>query len=256
MVSLPDAAPADRNRLYVSVVSAIERQILSGQLQVGDRLPAEAELARRFNVSTRSVREALQILETKGFVRRRHGERAEVVRDDVGQFLDSLTNSVKTLFATDPGYLVQVMDVRRMFELEVVGRLAAGEGRLGGPIEDALATMRASVPDNNFNMFTAGDAAFHRALVQALGNEILSTLHGNLHALIADVIRVSSSVPRKAAAEGLAEHQAIYDRIVAGDVDASRGAMREHIDNSTAYLQQAIKTAGAFRHKPSEEQVS
>jgi GntR family transcriptional repressor for pyruvate dehydrogenase complex len=243
MVTPSAQPPADRNRLYVSVVSDIEAQILSGALRVGDRLPAEAEIARRFAISTRSVREALQILETKGLVRRRHGERAEVVRDDVGQYLDSLASTVSVLVARDPAYLKKLMDVRAMFELEVVGRLASGEGRLGGPIDAALAQMRASVPDNDFMTFTAGDAAFHRALVQALDNDVMSTLHGNLHGIIAEVIRVSSSIPRKSAAEGLAEHEAIYDAILARDVAASRRLMAEHIANSGSYLQSAVLAA-------------
>lgn len=243
MVTRTAQPPADRSRLYVSVVSDIEAQILSGALKVGDRLPAEAEIARRFAISTRSVREALQILETKGLVRRRHGGRAEVVRDDVGQYLDSLASTVSALASREPAYLKKLMDVRAMFELEVVGRLAAGEGTLGGPIDQALADMRASVPDNDFLTFTAADAAFHRALVQALGNEVMSTLHANLHGIVAEVIRVSSSVPRKSSSEGLAEHEAIYERVLARDVDGARALMAEHLENSGTYLQRAMAAA-------------
>jgi DNA-binding FadR family transcriptional regulator len=244
MVTEPFPAPADRDRLHVSVVKAFETRILSGELQVGDRLPSEAEIARQLHISTRSVREGLQILETKGLVRRRHGERAEVVRDDVEQFLTSLAGTVRALFAKDPAYLVQVMEVRRMFELEAVGRLAAGEGGSRAPIEEALAAMRASIAAQDFGQFTESDAAFHRALVQALGNEILSTLYSNLHDIVANVIRVTSRVPRKTLAAGFAEHEAIYALIAAGEADAARTAMREHIDNSTAYLEQAIRNSG------------
>ncbi len=233
----------DRDRLHVSVAATIESQILSGERAPGTRLPSEAELARQFNVSTRSVREGMQILETKGLLRRRHGERAEVVRNDVGQFLRALAGTVHTLFARDADYLLQLMDVRRMFELEAVGRLAAGEGTDRAGIELALADMRASVDKRDFQLFAQADAAFHRALVQALGNGVLSTLYGNLYGIIGDVIRVASRVPRKTLADGLAEHEAIHALIRAGDVDGSRRAMREHIDNSAAYLEQAIRTA-------------
>jgi DNA-binding FadR family transcriptional regulator len=244
MVSEQFPAPADRDRLHVFVVKAFETRILSGELQVGDRLPSEAEIARLLNISTRSVREGLQILETKGLVRRRHGERAEVVRDDVEQFLTSLAGTVRALFAKDPAYLVQVMEVRRMFELEAVGRLAAGEGGSRAPIEEALAAMEASIGAQDFGQFTESDAAFHRALVQALGNDILSTLYSNLHDIVADVIRVTSRVPRKTLAAGFAEHDSIYALIAAGKADAARAAMRAHIDNSTDYLEQAIRNSG------------
>ncbi|MGV8954745.1 MAG: FadR/GntR family transcriptional regulator, partial [Cypionkella sp.] len=234
-------APApDREKVHALVVSAIEAEILSGDLKVGVRLPSEADLARRFSISTRSVREGLQILETKGLVRRRHGERAEVVRDDIDQFLGSLATSVRSLFAEDAAYLVQLMDVRRMFELEVVGRLAAGEGQLSKDVATALAELAGA---KDFAHYAEADANFHRALVQSLGNEILSSVYGNLYALITDVIRLTSRVPSKTQAEGVAEHQAIHAAIRDGQVEAARTLMREHIDNSTAYLQQAIDAA-------------
>lgn len=230
----------DRDRLYVSVVSAIEAQILSGELKVGTRLPSEADIGRQFAISTRSVREGLQILETKGLVRRRHGERAEVVRDDVEQFLGSLASTVRSLFAEDADYLVRLMDVRRMFELEAVGRLAAGEGALSDDVTKALADLAAA---KDFAQYAQSDADFHKALVQSLGNEILSSVYGNLYGLITDVIRLTSRAASKTQSDGVAEHQAIYDAIRAGDVERSRALVREHIDNSTIYLQQAINAA-------------
>lgn len=244
MVSTVAISAHDRGKLHMQVVSDIETRILNGEMQVGERLPSEAELARSFGVGSRSVREALQILETKGLVRRRHGERAEVVRDDVGRFMDALVSSVGSLFARDISYLVQAMDVRRMIELEVVVRLASGEGQLNDGVTIALDAMRKSVRENDFSQFTEADASFHRALVQSLGNEILTSLHGNLHALIADVIRVASRVPRKTLGDGLGEHKNIYDLIVAGNAEGARSALREHIDNSLAYLEQAMMRSG------------
>ncbi|RYE54112.1 MAG: FadR family transcriptional regulator, partial [Hyphomicrobiales bacterium] len=81
------------------------------------------------------------------------------------------------------------------------------------------------------------------ALVQSMGNEILSSVYANLYGLITDVIRLTSRVPSKTQAEGVAEHQAIVKSIRSGDVELSRALMREHIDNSTAYLHQAIDAA-------------
>lgn len=232
-----NAIAPDRGKLHASVVVAIEEEIMSGALEVGARLPSEAELARRFAISTRSVREGLQVLEAKGLVRRRQGERAEVVRDDVGQYLGALATSVSSLFSSDPAYLVQLMDVRRMFEVEVVGRLAAGEAVLSDDVEKAL---KALDDAEDFSQYAEADASFHRALVQSLGNEILSNVYGNLYGLITDIIRLTSRVPSKTKAEGVEEHRRILEAIKARDLEVSRTLIREHIDNSTAYLQQAI----------------
>ena len=237
--------PAERDRLHVSVVDAIEAQVLSGELRVGDRLPAEAELARIFNISTRSVREALQILETKGLVRRRRGERANVVRDDITGYLDSLAVTVKRLFAQDSRYLMQLMDVRRIIEIEVVGRLSSGEGSVNAEVEQALAGMRAAADAGVFARFTDSDAAFHQGLVHSVGNRILSLVYDNLFAIIVEVIRVSSRVPRKSLDEAYEEHAEIYRLIRAGDAEAAKAAMRRQIDGSAQYLRVVLDRAAA-----------
>ncbi|WP_165498088.1 FadR/GntR family transcriptional regulator [Siculibacillus lacustris] len=238
----------ERDKLHVSVVQALEAQVLSGALKVGERLPSEAEIARIHNVSTRSVREALQILETKGFVRRRHGERAMVVRDDVDEFLGSLAVTVKQLFADRPDYLVQLMDVRRILESEVVLRLAT----LGRPIrevEAALAQMATAATAGDQSAFTDGDAAFHLALVRAVGNQILNVLYDNLFSIIVDIIRVSSRVPPKSLAEGFAEHEDIYRLIIRGDAAGAVAAIRDQIDRSSDYLGVILANAALQRRE-------
>lgn len=228
-----------RDKLHAAVVTSFEERILSGELKVGEKMPAEAEIAKTFGISTRSVREALQILETKGLVKRRHGERAEVVRDDIGQYLASLGVTVRSLFHRDATHLVEVMKVRRMFEVDAVRQLAAGEGDLGG-VEEALAQMEASVAARNFAAYASADAAFHRSLVRALENDVMSMLYEAIYQLVIDVIRVSVRVPSKPMENGLVEHREIHAAILTGDPDEAPRALGVHIDNSTRYLMLAL----------------
>lgn len=233
----------ERNKLHVPVVDAFEADILSGVLKVGDRIPAEGEIARLFNVSTRSVREAIQVLETKGLVRRKHGERAMVVRDDVGEFLGTLAITVKQLFSHQSDYLVQLMDVRRIIEIEIVGRLTSGEGAINEEVEQALKAMRQAADDGDFSKFTDCDAAFHLGLVRSVGNEILNVFYDNLFGLIIEVIRVSSRVPNKSLDAAYEEHLEIYRLIRDGDGEGAKAAMRKQIDNSASYLKVALDEA-------------
>lgn len=239
--ALPRKRP-DRDKLYVPVVEAFESKILSGELPIGERLPAEGEIAEAFNVSTRSVREAIQILETKGLVRRKHGERALVVRDDVGEFLGSLAVTVRQYLSHKSDYFVQLMDVRRIIEVEVVGSLAVGEGNaaVNGEVEDAIAGMRKAVDANDFSLFTACDAAFHLGLVHSVGNEILNVFYNNLFALITETINVSSRVPKKSLDAAFAEHDEIYRLIKQGDADGARNSIRRHIEGSAHYVRVAL----------------
>jgi len=245
-------SPSDRGKLHVPVVEAFEKQILSGQLKVGDRLPAEAEMARLYSVSTRSVREALQILETKGLVRRKHGERALVVRDDVGEFLGSLAATVKQLFANNSDYLVQLMDVRRIIETEVVTRLSSEDLPIAPEVGAALAEMRAAADAGDISRFTDSDAAFHLGLVRSLSNEILNVVYDNLFSIIIDVIRVTSRVPNKSLDAGYAEHEEIHNFILTKQAEAARAAIGKQIDHSASYLKVALDNA-ALKNKANSE---
>lgn len=59
--------------LYLSVMSKIKKDILSGVYSTGDKLPTEAELCQDYAVSRVTVRQAIRLLEEKGYVKRRQG---------------------------------------------------------------------------------------------------------------------------------------------------------------------------------------
>jgi DNA-binding FadR family transcriptional regulator len=62
-------------RAYDAVVKQIEDAVLSGRLKPGHKLPPERELMRLLNISRRTLREALRILEQKGLIQVRLGSR-------------------------------------------------------------------------------------------------------------------------------------------------------------------------------------
>ena len=66
---------------YLRVSEAIRARILRRELQEGEPLPTETELARQFEVNRSTVREALRKLESAGLLgRRRGGKRLFVTR--------------------------------------------------------------------------------------------------------------------------------------------------------------------------------
>jgi DNA-binding FadR family transcriptional regulator len=60
---------------YRKVAAAISARIFARQLREGERLPAEAELARQFGVNRGTVREAMRELESQGLLERRAGSK-------------------------------------------------------------------------------------------------------------------------------------------------------------------------------------
>ena len=55
------------------IADGLEADMAAGRLLPGDRLPAEAELARRFGVNRHTVRRALAVLASRGLVRATQG---------------------------------------------------------------------------------------------------------------------------------------------------------------------------------------
>ena len=59
--------------LYVQIVGNIKYAIDSGELKVGDRLPSETELGKRYSVSRITVRRAISELVDAGYLVKRQG---------------------------------------------------------------------------------------------------------------------------------------------------------------------------------------
>lgn len=66
--------------LYRQLVDALRDDIARGRQAVGDRLPTEDALCRRFGVSRHTVREALRVLRDEGLIASRQGAGTTVLR--------------------------------------------------------------------------------------------------------------------------------------------------------------------------------
>lgn len=66
--------PTAATPLYVQLMELLERQIVTGERDPGERLPSEAELARQFDVSIITVRSAVGGLCKRGLVERKQGK--------------------------------------------------------------------------------------------------------------------------------------------------------------------------------------
>src|SRR5688572_7476285 len=74
--SSPLAAPQAGSRpgtRYSTLARLLTEEIESGRYKVGQRIPTEAELTQRFDVSRHTVREALRDLKTQGLILARAG---------------------------------------------------------------------------------------------------------------------------------------------------------------------------------------
>lgn len=94
------------------IVKSLETMILEGSLRPGQRLPAERELAKQFDVSRPSLREAIQKLEVKGLVIRRQGGGTYVQQD----LREGLTDPLFKLLSEQKEGQLDLLEFRHAFE--------------------------------------------------------------------------------------------------------------------------------------------
>ncbi|WP_125712906.1 GntR family transcriptional regulator [Companilactobacillus kedongensis] len=69
----------ERIILYQQVADDLKRKILSGEYDVGDFLPTETELERIYSVSKITVRNAIKVLVSEGYVEKQSGKGTTVI---------------------------------------------------------------------------------------------------------------------------------------------------------------------------------
>jgi GntR family transcriptional regulator len=101
----PSALP-----LYASVEAEIASDVAGGRLAVGDQLPTEDELIRRFSVSRTTIRKAIENLSTRGVVEIRRGTGTFVAQPKIVQEMTELTGFVEDMEALGFNATARVLD--------------------------------------------------------------------------------------------------------------------------------------------------
>lgn len=97
------------------VVRQISSHIISGALRPGDKLPSELEMTRRFGISRISLREAMKLLEAKGYIESK-GRKGKFVRTITGEALET---PLSEYVASSEGNFSQLLEVAKILGGEV-----------------------------------------------------------------------------------------------------------------------------------------
>jgi GntR family transcriptional repressor for pyruvate dehydrogenase complex len=205
------------------VVTHIRRLIECGDLNAGDKLPPERELARLTGVSRASVRDGIRSLATVGVVEARRG--AGTFVSEGPPLFD--VNPLSIFSALHGIPQSELFETRRVIEIDLAGLAAV---RAGGEelaaISEEVMEMFASRDD--VHRFLVHDIRFHRAVAAAARNPLLAAIMEMVADLFYD--QRKSTVDRwRGAPEAAEQHRLIYQAIRAGDVDSARHEMDEHL---------------------------
>lgn len=210
-------------KLSEGIANHIKDLIKSGSLQPGDKLPTERNLAAYLGVGRSSLREAIHILETMGFVEKNKRK---------GIFIRSLSapvlsNPLRTIIEEDTEKLFQLYEIRKDIELASVCFAAKRRTRKDlDRIEAVLKKMERDAHQNHVSI--EDDTEFHLSVARATQNVIRVHILKNIFQLYAEFINfVIDTVSREKSDTmmNLSLHQKIFGAIQAGDSREARTAM-------------------------------
>jgi GntR family transcriptional repressor for pyruvate dehydrogenase complex len=209
--------------LSQKVVAQISELVARGQLQPGDRLPTEREMAAQFGVSRTAVRDAIKLLAGRGILEVKRG---------AGIFIASregVADHFALLLRIRQGSIEELFEVRKLIEVQAAGWAAErGSPEAIAAIQRVVAEAEAALDDPA--ALARCDAAFHVAVAAAARNGVLLRIMQNLLDLLASSREESLRIPGRAA-RSVGEHRTVLAAIERGDAAAARQRMWEHLDS-------------------------
>ncbi|MCS4504242.1 HTH-type transcriptional regulator LutR [wastewater metagenome] len=232
-------------RLPGEVASVLEREIRDGRHQPGGRMPTEAALATRFEVSRAAVREAIAELRRARLVKTHQGRGTFVAETLPEKPVFSLSSD-----SLDPVELRHVYEIRREVEAGAAA-LAAGNADEAAiaAMREAFAALERSVHEDRPG--ARHDLAFHRAIAEATGNRFFPEFLSFFYPRVMESITAARSNTARISGRAQAvqaEHRAILDAILAREPEEARAAMRVHLTN-------AMRRLGLARTDARETQI-
>jgi GntR family transcriptional regulator, transcriptional repressor for pyruvate dehydrogenase complex len=218
----------------------IRELIQSGELPAGSRLPSEPHLAAQLGISRNLTREAVKALVLARVLEIRRGDGTYVTSLEPGVLLEGLSLAVELIQGE---MLLELTEVRRLFEPVATGLAASRISASAlAQVEGHLAAMREARDD--VELLNERDAAFHRAVVGATGNQTLASL---LEGISSRTVRARvwrGMVDDDAAERTLAEHEAIYEALAAGDAALAQAAALMHVSTTEKWLRKHLADYG------------
>ncbi len=214
-----------RNAVAREAIDTIKQLIVRGELEAGQRLPAERELAVQLGVSRPSLREAIRALIALNILESRHGE---------GTFVSSLepdllTEPIDFVLQVTDGGLAALFEARRVLEAGIAALAAERATDLElAQLDDFVKRGRTKL--EHAEAFIEHDVEFHERLRRYARSPVLSSMLGSVSTLSLESRRRTAQTP-SVRARSLSDHAKMVKTLKARDPEAARRAMVAHLEH-------------------------
>lgn len=218
------------------ILERLEQLIVEGSFAPGQKLPPERELAKQFDVSRPSLREAIQKLEAKGLVSRKQGG---------GTFVNEgwqtgLSDPLMSLLASHDESQYDLLEFRHALEgISAYYAALRGTDNDFNVIEEAHAAIDAAQKDSDVSAEAKAVQGFYLAIAEASHNVVLLHLVRGLSQLLEE--NVEQNLKILAQKQGISgqvngHRQNLLNAIVKGQPELARSACNEHL----AFIEEAL----------------
>ncbi len=216
---------AETSRTSEGVVSRLREMIHRGELNHGDQLPPERDLAKLLGVSRPTLRAGIRSLAAIGVLQSRQGAGTFVVEAKESPALDS--SPLRMLAALNGFTNAEMFEARLALEMSIAGLAAErATGEQMAAMADEITGMFASLDEPE--QFLIHDMQFHQTVAAASGNRILTALMNMVATILFE--KRSKTVRRATDLKESAEmHRHIYRAIRERHPENARQTMRNHL---------------------------
>ncbi|SFC45811.1 pyruvate dehydrogenase complex transcriptional repressor PdhR [Pseudoalteromonas denitrificans] len=219
------------------ILEQLENMILEGSLAPGQKLPPERELAKQFEVSRPSLREAIQKLEVKGLVYRRQGGGTYIKN----QLEEGMTDPLFELISKHPESQFDLLEFRHA--LEGISAYYAALRGTETDYEEVKLSFNQIGRETDLEATAKAINEFHFAVAEASHNVVLLHLIRGMSSLLEQSIleNLTVLVEKDSVKAQLAEHRkTLFNAVIEGQPVKAREASNAHL----AFIEEALLKAG------------
>jgi DNA-binding FadR family transcriptional regulator len=231
----------DARNLHGHVVRELGQRIVSGELQPGEVLPREEVLAESMQVSRTALREALKVLAAKGLIEARPKIGTRVRKTECWNQLDADVLSWRCAAIPTDDFIDKLVEMREI--IEPAAAAAAARKRTAAQLAKIDAAYRQMDAADSADEWAVADLAFHDAVLQATGNELMVSLFSVVESALGMFFVLSAQTAGNFK-YSLPHHQKVLEAIRRQQPEAARKAMQSMIADSQANLRKRRKSDG------------